>query len=206
MNVPRTRPLIRYTSRRPNTKKKRPRSPDGNYTSGLHNNDFATLVGLIVTTLPQIEERMIEIMALLLGDKRAPARQIFRPLVSEDARVKVMRALLERSPINREKGKEFDEIIDLFVEVKNKRNAYAHGLWQTHSSGRCFLSEPSADEFPSFLEQREIKTKELEYVLKRMSDLLKLSLSIIHPEFFGRDGKLLPSHRKRLSQPSEANQ
>jgi hypothetical protein len=203
MNIPRSRPLIRYTNQR-KIKGRRPRNPDGHYISGLHNPEIAELVGAIVATLPQIEERMIEIMALLLGGGNTPARQVFRTLVSEDARVKVMRALLEHSPINKDKGQEFDDIIDLFVEVKKRRNAYAHGLWSTHDSGRTFLAEPSPDDLRPFLNQCEVKSKELNHALQRMSDLFSKSLPILFPNEYGKDGKLLPSLETPPPPPSKA--
>jgi hypothetical protein len=157
---------------------------------GLHNPEFAALVGQIITDLPHVEERMISFMALLLGDVSAPAQQVFRSLHSEDSRVKVMRVLLEKSKINQDKGQEFDDLLDLFVEVKKRRNALAHGLWSTHSSGRVFLAEPTTDEFHSFITQREIKKTELTHTLNRIDALNKLAFQIIYP-----DGRI-PSPKK----------
>lgn len=192
MNVPRTRPLVRFSG--PPKMKGRSRPPDGHYTEGLHNDEMATLVGKVVTGLVEIEETMIAIMAILMGGLNSPARQIFRSLNSEDARVKIMRSLLERHPLNRDKGQEFDDIIDLFVEVKKKRNAYAHGLWHTHNSTRrVFLSELSPDMFPAFLSQREVRKPELKEALRRMDELQRRSRPIIWPQSFGKDGKPLPS-------------
>ena len=144
MNTPRSKPIIRWNTPRKKTKRL-PNSPDGRYFGGLHNDEIAKYVTYIITILPHIEEQIIEIMALLMGDASAPARQVFRSLNSEEARVKVMRALLETTRHNETKGREFDEVIDLFVEIKNKRNAYAHGLWWTHEGGRVFLEEHSPD-------------------------------------------------------------
>jgi hypothetical protein len=123
---------------------------------------------------------MIEVMAILMGDRSSPARQVFRSLNSEDARVKVMRSLLEQAPSNKNKGQEFDEIIDLFVEVKKKRNIYAHGLWATHlSSGRVFIQEASTDAVMTFLSRREVKIGELKASLSRMAELWAKTVVVI---------------------------
>lgn len=196
MNIPRTKPLVRFSG--PPKRKKGPQPPGGHYTEGLHNDEMAALVGKIITGLIPIEETMIAIMAILMGGLNSPARQIFRSLNSEEARVKIMTTLLERHPINRDKGQEFDDIISLFSEVKKKRNAYAHGLWHTHNdSGRVFLAELSADIFPAFLTQREVRKPELLESLRRMNELQRRSLSIIWPQSFGKDGKRLPSPQKQ---------
>jgi hypothetical protein len=113
MNMPRSKPIIRYNKRPPTKQKRRiPRRPEGSYRPGIHNAQFAALVERIVAYLPHIEERMIG-SATLMGDPTSPARQVFRSLNSEDARVKVMRALLEQAKINQARGQEFDEAIDL---------------------------------------------------------------------------------------------
>jgi hypothetical protein len=205
MNIPRTRPLVRSNTHRSKSAPKKQNIPDGVFTAGIYNEEIAALVGRIVAELPHVEEHMIAIMALLLGHSAAPARQIFRSLNSEDARVKVMRALLETYPGNLDKGQEYDDLIDLFVEIKNRRNAYSHGLWQTHSSGRTFLAEPTADEYPSFLAQREIKKGELIHGLDRIAEFVGKSHAIRYPEIVGKDGKIRPSLKKSPKPPIEAS-
>ena len=140
-------------------------------------------------------------MALLLGDKNAPAHQVLRALTSEDARVKVLRALLERSPINKDRGREFDEIIDLFVEIKKKRHNYAHGLWSTHESGRTFLAEPSTDQMVFFVRQREVRDKELNETLRRMDEFFRRSMGILYPDDYDTAGKRRPSPQIPPEQP-----
>jgi hypothetical protein len=202
MNTPRTKPLVRFSG--PPKKKGRSQSPNGHYTEGLHNDEMAALVGKIVTGLVPIEETMIAIMAILMGGIKSPARQVFRSLNSEEARVKIMQSLLERHPLNKDKGREFDDIIALFIEVKRKRNAYAHGLWHTHNdTGRVFISELSPDFFPAFLTQREVKKTELLEALRRMNELQRRSLPIIWPQSFGKDGKPLPSPQRQPLPHSE---
>lgn len=190
MNVPRSRPLVRFHLPKAKKKGRSVHMPEGHYVGSLQNRELLVLVGQIITYLPQIEERMIDVMALLMGGQISPARQVFRSLHSEDARVKVMRAMLEHSRMNRDKGQDFDDIIDLFDEVKRTRNAYAHGLWRTHTAtGRAFLQEATADETATFLSEREVKKGELETVLKRMTELWSKTLAVTYPHIFGPNAK-----------------
>ena len=122
---------------------------------------------------------MVEFMAILLGGRHTPARQVFRSLSSEDARIKILKSLLQDAPQNKDKGPEYDEIIALFATVKKRRNAYAHGLWYTHESNRVWLAEASPDEL-SFFEKREVKKKELETVIHQMNDLWDKLNKIMH--------------------------
>jgi hypothetical protein len=134
-----------------------------------------------VTQLPQIEEKMIDVMAILMGGlDHAPARQVFRSLKSEQARILVLRSMLEEGPLNKEKGLEFDEVISLFDEVRDKRNAYVHGLWDTHTeSRRAFLQEASTDKISAFLSEREVKDGEMKAALKRMDELYAKCVALI---------------------------
>jgi hypothetical protein len=171
MNTPKSKPLKRYPQRHSSKQRRHHLGPYGQYNGGLWNPEHAKLVGQITTYMPQIEEQMIQFMSLLISDKKAPARQIFRSLNSEQARIQIMRALLETAPHNKDKPGAYDEIIDLFDMVRKKRNAYVHGLWTTHEdSGRAFLAEASADE-TYFTEQREVSAKELELTIREMGDL-----------------------------------
>jgi hypothetical protein len=62
------------------------------------------LVGQIAAYWVAVEEEMIELLRDLIGGgKELPARQIFRSIVSNDARRKLLVALLEQAPINRTK-------------------------------------------------------------------------------------------------------
>lgn len=183
MNTPRSRSPVRYNNRRPTKRKKVPYGPDGQYKGGIHNDQIALWVGSIITFIPHIEERMINFLALLMGDHSSPARQVFRSLNSEVARIKIMRSLLEQAPINQEKGQEFDDVLDLFAEVKKKRNTYAHGLWWTHErTERVFIEEASPEPFGSYFSRREVKFKEVEAAVSRMNDLSRKLLAVIYPQ------------------------
>jgi hypothetical protein len=147
---------------------------------------------------------MIDVMSLLLGGTRhAPGRQVFRSLVSEEARVRVMRSLLEHSRLNHDKTQEFDDVIDLFVQVKTRRNALAHGLWQTHQDGSVWIQEPSPDETAEFHSAREVKIGELDDLLKQMSDLFGKCLAIAYPEVFSESAKKRSASRRKPPTPPD---
>jgi hypothetical protein len=171
MNIPSSKPIKRFPQRHSSKKRNFHITPDGQYSGGLWSVDHARLVGQITTYMSQIEEQMIQFMSLLISDQKAPARQIFRSLNSEQARIQVMRALLETAPHNKDKHRAYDDVIDGFDAIRKKRNAYVHGLWCTHDeSGRSFIAEASVDE-TFFTEQREVSIKELEAVIQEMGDL-----------------------------------
>ena len=138
---------------------------------GLHNPEFAVVLGDLVTYWPHLEEQMIDFFALLMGETQDfPARQIFRSIVAQSARVKVMKALLERTRTNRDKDEEYDRIVTDFAALNDLRNVYVHGLWLTHESSRVFLSELALDDF-HFLKKREVRLEELKTARIRMGNL-----------------------------------
>jgi hypothetical protein len=89
--------------------------------------------------------------------------------------------VLEKSAINRTKTTEYDEIITEFESLNGKRNTYVHGLWDTHESGRAFLSEPSLHDF-YFYKRREVPIQELQNVVIRMRNLARRIGRIRWPE------------------------
>jgi hypothetical protein len=173
MNTPRTKQPKRFTLQRASPVRTR----DGDYGTGLYNEPFITLIGQIATQWPHVEDVMIGILSDLLGNApirgrtTGPARQIFRAVLSNRARTKIMASLLEKASINRNKDPFYDDVIEEFDKLNGKRNAYLHGLWYTHGSGKVFLSEQSLDDF-HFFDAREVKVGELEDVLDRMGTLL----------------------------------
>jgi hypothetical protein len=170
MNTPSSKPKQRYS-----WAPLAPKSPSGSYTSGITVPQFAQVLGEIVAYWSEIEEAMILVLAILLGNAnihQSPARQVFRSLTSEQVRLKVMRSLLHEAPINQDKDEIFDEIIDEFEALNKLRNNYVHGLWATHRSGRVFIAEATTDNDVPFLRQKPISIKQLENTLKRMRDLI----------------------------------
>lgn len=184
MNTSRSKPIVRFSGGIPKPKGRPPSALNGHYASGLWNDELAALVGRIATMLPQIEETMIDFLGLLLGGNHMPSRQIFRAIIGEEIRIKVLRSLLEHASINKDKGQEFDEVIDLFASVKNKRNTLVHGLWYTHESGRAFIAEPTTEHSFAFFDTREVRKAELLEDLKRMGDLNIRAMALTHPGIF----------------------
>lgn len=157
-----------------------PRNLSGAYSAGLWNDSHAALLGKIAGSMPQVEELMIDLTALLLGDPAMPARSIFRGIAGDEARVKVLRALLERAETNTRRGPKFDAAIAGYAAARRRWRAYVHGLWYTHANGRTFLAAPTGDA-ASFLVAREVKTAELEAELDRLEELTGTLLAIVQP-------------------------
>lgn len=169
MNTPKQNKLKRYTD--PDVK-----TPDGQFTRGfslplqeLRHPTHAGYLANILSNWPHVEDLMIGVLSDLLGSTpHAPARQIFKSIISNQARQKVMLALLQRAKINRDKGKQYDEIITQFHELNACRNIYVHGLWFTHvNTGKVFLAEESLDDH-HFFESREVPIQEMEGMVNRM--------------------------------------
>lgn len=179
MNTPRSRPLKRYS--RTCRQAEGNEVPAGGYYSGLNDApEHAKLLGNLVASWSHIEERMIEILSLLLGSIDMPSRQIFRAIQSEHTRIKVITALLEEAPQNAAKGAEYDEIIARFASLNKARNKYVHGLWHTHDSGRVFIAEASANEL-HLRAQREVTIEELETKLAEMGQLWREVRKLTQP-------------------------
>ena len=156
------------------------RNLSGAYSTGLWNDAHAALLGKIVGSMPQVEELMIDMTALLLGDAGMPARPIFRGIAGDEARVNVLRALLERGETNTKKGPAFDAAIAGYAGARRRWRAYIQGLWYTHENGRTFLAAPTGTA-ASFLVAREVKTAELEAELDRLNELTETLLAIVQP-------------------------
>jgi hypothetical protein len=145
--------------------------PDGRYDDGISEPAFAAKFGEMASLWPHIEDRMIAVLAELLGgDHRLPSRQIYRSIISPQARIKVLRSLLERTEMNQRKDGIYDEILNEFASLNNLRNTYLHGLWHTHESGRVFFIEASLDE-TSLFEHREVQIDEMVSAIQKMTSL-----------------------------------
>ncbi len=125
-----------------------PKPPPGKWTEGIQNVEIAGLVGQLLAYLPHIEERMIAVLARLLGHpavEDGPARQVFRAVISAKAKVDLLKALVSNAYINQTKPELFEDVIELFEKVTLKRHRFAHGLWFTHETGRVFLAPATTD-------------------------------------------------------------
>lgn len=168
MNTPKTSKPKRYQIN-PNN----PNRPDGTYATGLWNERYTFMIGRLTTYWPCVEDAMIGILEDLMGGRNTPARQIFRSIYSNQARRKIMLALLQRSKINLDKDSYYDNILDEFAKLNKNRNSYVHGMWYTRPpfpTGDVFLSEESVDDH-HWLEARPVPYKEIEQVMLRMTRL-----------------------------------
>jgi hypothetical protein len=158
--------------RYPPDRTRRPPIPtDGAYETGVTSAPMAELLGQLATYWPQVEDAMVDYFHDLVGGHDIlTSRLIFKSLINPQARIKVLKRLLERSPMNKEKGDTYDGIIKEFSDLNDARNTYLHGLWETYEDGRSFLAELSLDE-DYFRNQREVKPDEVRDVLRRMQSL-----------------------------------
>lgn len=158
--------LKRYSGKKP------PGSlvPEGRYIAGIQNEKFAALFGETIATWVHVEDMMIQILQDLLGNKSAPARQIFHSVLANSARKKLMLACLQKAKINAKKTDLYEIIITQFSKLNDLRNTYLHGLWYTHESGRVFLSESAMDDF-HYMDSREVDIDELHAMQKAIRRL-----------------------------------
>jgi hypothetical protein len=172
MNTPRSRPIVRFPN--PRGKPRIPTMPAGRHIGELTPPAFQQVLGRIVARWAHLEEMMITFMSFLLGDDlMPPARQIFRSVYGTQARIAIMRSLLEEAHINKSKGPEYDEIIDEFESLTKERNNYVHGLWWTNEdTGAVLRSDPNiTSDVGTFLDAKPVAIKQGEHVLTRMDIL-----------------------------------
>jgi hypothetical protein len=144
---------------------------NGSYETGVTEPKMAAILGQMATYWPQVEDAMIDLFHDLVGGQdELASRLIFKTLINPQARIKVLKRLLERSPLNKDKGAAYDEVIKQFSDLNDARNSYLHGLWQTFEDKRTFLAELSLDE-DYFMHQREVTHDEIEAVFNRMLSL-----------------------------------
>jgi hypothetical protein len=147
---------------------------DHSYEMGVQNDHFAALLGKLTAYWPHVEEQMICVLRdLIAGHTRAPARQIFRSVISEAVRIRIMTALLEHSPDNAGKNQFYDKVIFDFRSLNSKRNAMVHGIWWTRDDGKMFVSKESLDEYSGDSKGRQLPIKEVSAIIKKMETLIK---------------------------------
>lgn len=132
-------------------------------------------MGHIAADWPHVEEAMISVLAELLGGGRGtPAHQIFRSIVNAKARIDVMRNLLEMAEINKNREIYFDEVIDEFKSLNDKRNEYMHNIWMSYNNGDAYLCKASPSVLGYLMDStRKVPLKELKDVNARMITLIR---------------------------------
>jgi hypothetical protein len=160
---------------------------------GITHPEVAMLFGFMVSYWPQVEEQMVGFLGQLFTGKPDPhnwhvnqaSRLVFRSIVSNKARTKVMTSLLESAPQNAERDREYDDIINEFAALSNLRNKYVHGLWSTVTDDndipvKVQLSPIRADASAN-LNPRTVKKDEIEAILIRMRNLFEKILKCNYP-------------------------
>lgn len=169
MNTPRTKPPVRYSNRPKRTFSSDIPDPAA-FSLGVGDPEILTLIGRIATEWPHVEERMIDIMRTLLGGRRdMPAKEIFRSIVSQEARIKLMLSLLQ-SEMNEKQPEFIDRCILAFQSLNGSRNSYIHGLW-LHNDQGTYITDASPIDGPFGRNTRTVKKEELERFLDRMRKL-----------------------------------
>lgn len=174
MNTPpKPKDAIRYDPNRFRPKRARKRSDlDGVWSLFIEEKDIARLVGEIISTWPYVEEGMVDVLGLLLGDDTTAPRFIFRSVINQQGRIHMLRQLLANLPRNSDKPVGYDEVIDEFARLNTIRNGYMHGLWKTHQpTAKVYLSEPEGDHLFA-LDDRRVTKNEVVTVLRRMRLLI----------------------------------
>ena len=84
----------------------------------------------------------------IVGVDNAAPKLILRQVQSPSMKIKLMQAVLERTPHNRETPEIYNEIIDEFSFVNDRRNQYVHGKWETcDETGKLYLTRPNDDPY-----------------------------------------------------------
>jgi hypothetical protein len=144
-------------------------SQNGNFSASLADREIAYALAMIVVHYSHAEEELIELMYVLIGSQdRGVARQIFRAVTSDKARLDILRSLLEKTQRNAERAREFDDALKAFEVVKQKRNHWIHGLWYTHEdSGATYLSDDMTHDIP-FIRSKPVKLADLESCVREI--------------------------------------
>jgi hypothetical protein len=157
--------------------------PQGSYVGAITNAEIGATFGRMASLWPHIEDAMIDVLTELLGgNAELPSRQIFRSIVAVQARIKVMRSLLQRTELNERKDQIYDEVINEFAALNDLRNTFLHGLWYTHQSGRVFFVEESIDDLSVF-HAREVTVQEVETIIGRMTALEHRVAALVDGEY-----------------------
>lgn len=186
VNTPRTpKPPTRYKVRTRT-------SPQLGGTFGITDPVYAAEMGFIVTYWTHVEDYMMNVLFLQLmsggsfpGDSHQPlawsSRQIFRSVISQKARITIMRELLHKAPFNTHLSQKYDDLIDEFSSINGTRNDYVHGMWMVESETNRLLFWYTEAEIMSNIEPRPVTITELQGVSARMRAFMH-SLMVHKPE------------------------
>lgn len=153
----------------------------------------------VMTSFVYLEERMASVLAVLLGvSDTIAASYIMRAIKSPAGRIDIMKELLEKAPINKQLGDEYDHIIKEFRTISAQRNLYVHGKWWTNDrTGETVLDETD-DPTTALHVRRVVTAEELKQLDRRMLDLHMAIASGPEAEL----GKRSEQDRRRRRAPS----
>lgn len=99
------------------------------------------------------------------------SRTIFRSVVSQDARIKIMQNLLSSTKHNSLKPETFEEILEEFGSLNNIRNEMVHGVWHTTPDLKVVTRSKAGFLHETLTPEKQVKSKELTDLIRRMHDL-----------------------------------
>ena len=138
----------------------------------IADDDVQKALARVLTDFVYLEDRMASVLAVLLGSSdRVAASYVMRAIKSPNARVEVMRELLECAPINEKLGPEYDRLIREFRTISAQRNTYAHGRWWSDIKGEATLLDETEDLGAPLRSIRVVRASQLKSLSDRMFDL-----------------------------------
>lgn len=162
MNTPKSKMPKRYT--------RKPAEP-GTHKGFIQDPEVAALLGRMISQWSHIEEMMVDLFRELTTiQDHGVARIVFRSIIAQSAREKIMRAALERALVHKAKPAIYDELISEFMALNGIRNDYVHGLWWTDEQQRTILQVQTAT-WDIAVAGREVTKAEIEANIKKMGDL-----------------------------------
>lgn len=146
--------------------------------NGIKDVEVALGLANVVVQWSFNEDQMISVLGILIfGRNQPPSRQIYKKLSGSAARADLMRILLQKTELNKDKSEEFDSVINEFSRLSEVRNRYVHGLWWTHENGETYLQEATKADF-DWLNVRKIEVAELTNFLVQSTELWNRTLSL----------------------------
>lgn len=188
---------------------------DSLFVGMIADREISSVLADILTGFVFLEERMASVLAVLLGARDdVAATYVLRAIKSPSGRIDVMKELLEKAPINKKLGDEYDEIIREFRAISTQRNLYAHGRWWTDIRKDEVLLDDTEDRHDPLHQVRVVTAEELEAWRERILNLniaigkgpeeeLKKRQLTHRLQRTRRAGAKTPNRRQRSSEESD---
>lgn len=142
----------------------------------LKSEAHAIRLAQITTSFVHLEDRMALLLTVLMGtDDNTVAGYIMRSIKSPRGRFDLMKDLLEKAAINRERGAEYDEILREFWSINKARNDFVHGRWYTRGPDDVLLAKQDEHGLALF-QAMPVDIKDMDSLLERIWALSQLLL------------------------------